>query len=148
MVPRPTLPFRLLLQLIKRAQTRKKWSEYASERINFSKFSYLGEGHTSLPLSLSLRNFGPLGLVALDTTTFKISPPPFEILCPRLHRGERIVEGQSESEKGQAVLISILFNYRRYDLHKPYRCFLFIVIKHRWIRILHPFVVTFFEFIS
>ena len=47
------------LQLIKRAQIGKKWTENASERVNFSKFSY------------------PSGLVALDTTTFKISPPPF-----------------------------------------------------------------------
>ena len=46
-------------QFIKRAQIGRKWTENASERVDFSKFSY------------------PSALVALDTTTFKISPPPF-----------------------------------------------------------------------
>ena len=50
-VPRPPP------QLIKRAQNGKKWTEIVYKRVNFSKFSS--------------------GLVALHTTTFKISPPPF-----------------------------------------------------------------------
>ena len=67
-----------------KTQIDKKWSENASERVNLKIFLPRGKD-TSLPLDpipAQSRPFRPCCVG--HNNSFKISPPPLEILCPRL----------------------------------------------------------------